>query len=35
MGLRFAVCAVSEDKCKKAPSIIKEALESLEVKINN
>lgn len=35
MGLRFAVCAVSEEKCKKAPSIIKEALESLEVKINN
>lgn len=26
MGLRFAVCAVSEDKCRKAPVIIKKAL---------
>lgn len=26
MGLRFAVCAVSEEKCKKSPSLIKEAL---------
>lgn len=28
MGLRFAVCAVSEEKCRKAPAMIKEALES-------
>ncbi|MGO3018413.1 MAG: aminotransferase class I/II-fold pyridoxal phosphate-dependent enzyme [Anaerococcus sp.] len=27
-GLRFAVCAVSKDKCAKAPKIIKEAIES-------
>ncbi|WP_455539887.1 pyridoxal phosphate-dependent aminotransferase [Terrisporobacter sp.] len=27
MGLRFAVCAVSEEKCKKAPKIIKDVLE--------
>ena len=26
-GLRFAVCAVSEEKCAIAPSIIKNALE--------
>ena len=26
-GLRFAVCAVSEEKCAAAPSIIKNALE--------
>lgn len=29
-GLRFAICAVSEDKCRKAPGIIKEVLDSLE-----
>ncbi len=29
MGLRFAVCSVSEGKCKKAPKIIKEVLERL------
>jgi aromatic-amino-acid transaminase len=28
-GLRFAVCAVSEEKCKKAPYIIKEVLDSM------
>ncbi|MEG1310395.1 MAG: aminotransferase class I/II-fold pyridoxal phosphate-dependent enzyme [Romboutsia sp.] len=27
MGIRFAICAVSEEKCKVAPNIIKEALE--------
>lgn len=26
MGLRFAICAVSEEKCKKAPKIIKDIL---------
>ncbi len=26
-GLRFAVCAVSEEKCKKAPTFIKKAIE--------
>ncbi len=26
-GLRFAVCAVSEEKCKKAPSFIQKAIE--------
>lgn len=26
-GLRFAVCAVSEEKCKKAPKIIKEVMD--------
>ena len=30
MGLRFAVCAVSESKCKVAPRIIKNALEYIE-----
>lgn len=35
MGLRFVVCVVFEDKCKKVLSIIKEVFESLEVKINN
>lgn len=30
MGLRFAVCAVSEEKCKKAPKIIKDVLESVK-----
>lgn len=29
MGLRFAVCAVSEEKCRKAPSYIKKALQQL------
>ena len=29
-GLRFAVCAVSEEKCAVAPSIIKNALESVK-----
>lgn len=27
MGIRFAVCAVSEEKCKKAPRIIKDAID--------
>ncbi|WP_373598285.1 aminotransferase class I/II-fold pyridoxal phosphate-dependent enzyme [Paraclostridium bifermentans] len=27
MGIRFAVCAVSEEKCKKAPKIIKDAID--------
>ena len=30
MGLRFAVCAVSEEKCKKAPKIIKDVLEKFK-----
>ena len=29
MGLRFAVCAVEESKCKKAPAIIKEVLDRI------
>nr|WP_312576817.1 aminotransferase class I/II-fold pyridoxal phosphate-dependent enzyme [Sedimentibacter sp.] len=29
-GLRFAVCAVSEEKCRKAPAIIKKVLDRLE-----
>jgi len=29
-GLRFAVCAVAEDKCRKAPAIIKEIMDSLK-----
>jgi len=29
-GLRFAVCAVSEEKCKKAPAVIKKVLDRLE-----
>jgi aromatic-amino-acid transaminase len=29
-GLRFAICAVSEEKCAKAPAIIKEVMDSLE-----
>jgi aromatic-amino-acid transaminase len=29
-GLRFAVCAVSEEKCKQAPGIIKKVLDRLE-----
>jgi len=28
-GLRFAVCAVSEEKCKQAPAIIKKVLDNL------
>lgn len=28
-GLRFAVCAVSKEKCRKSPKIIKEIMESL------
>lgn len=32
MGLRFAVCAVSESKCRIAPSIIKNALNYIEGK---
>lgn len=30
MGIRFAICAVPEEKCKIAPSIIKNALEYVE-----
>lgn len=30
MGVRFAVCAVSEEKCRIAPSIIKNALNYIE-----
>ena len=30
MGLRFAVCAVSEEKCKKAPKIIKDVLQKVK-----
>jgi len=29
-GLRFAVCAVSEDKCKLSPTIIKRVMDSLK-----
>jgi len=29
-GLRFAVCAVSEEKCKQAPAIIKKVLDRLD-----
>jgi len=29
-GLRFAVCAVAEDKCRIAPAMIKKAMESLK-----
>ncbi len=28
-GIRFAPCAVSEEKCRKAPAIIKKAMEAL------
>ena len=31
MGLRFAVCAVSEEKCKKAPKIIKDVLDKVKL----
>ncbi|CEO10074.1 pyridoxal phosphate-dependent transferase [[Clostridium] sordellii] len=36
MGIRFAVCAVNKEKCKKAPKIIKEAIEfvNMQDKIN-
>ena len=27
MGIRFAVCAVSEEKCRKAPKVIKEVMD--------
>jgi len=29
MGLRFAVCAVSKEKCKKAPALIKKAMDNI------
>lgn len=29
-GIRFAVCAVSEEKCKRAPAIIKKAMEAIK-----
>ena len=29
-GLRFAPCAVNEEKCSKAPSLIKEAIDKLD-----
>ena len=29
MGLRFAVCAFSKEKCMKAPKIIKDVIENL------
>lgn len=29
-GIRFAVCAVSEDKCRKAPKVIKEVMEQFK-----
>lgn len=31
MGLRFAVCAVSEEKCKKAPKIIKDVIDKVKL----
>lgn len=34
MGLRFAVCAVSEEKCRKAPALIKEALSEKQTSEN-
>ena len=30
MGVRFAVCAVSEENCAKAPAIIKKAIDELK-----
>lgn len=30
MGLRFAVCAVTEEKCAKAPAMIKEVLDEMK-----
>lgn len=29
-GIRFAVCAVSEDKCRKAPKVIKEVMDQFK-----
>ena len=29
-GLRFAVCAVSEEKCKKAPKMIKSIMDNIQ-----
>lgn len=29
-GIRFAVCAVSEDKCKKAPAMIKKIMDNIK-----
>ena len=29
-GLRFAVCAVSEEKCKISPSMIKKAMDEIK-----
>lgn len=29
-GLRFAVCAVSEEKCRKSPALIKKAIDKLD-----
>lgn len=29
-GVRFAICAVNEEKCRKAPAIIKKAMEALK-----
>lgn len=29
-GIRFAICAVNEDKCRKAPAIIKKAMDQLK-----
>lgn len=33
MGLRFAVCAVSEEKCRKAPKVIKKVLDKIELSL--
>lgn len=30
LGLRFAICAVPEDKCKKAPAMIKKAMDKIQ-----
>jgi len=30
MGIRFAVCAVSEEKCRKAPAVIKEVMDQFK-----
>ncbi len=32
MGIRFAICAVSKEKCEKAPKIIKEAIDFVNKK---
>lgn len=29
-GIRFAICAVSEEKCRKAPALIKKAIDNLK-----